>query len=68
MPTNEDKINVELIKTSMSEKKITLFSLKNKDWKKVNVDTVKLNKFIPNIPTGNITELNELIYAEAELV
>ena len=36
--------------------------------KKFSLETEKVNEFWPNIPTGNITELNELIYAGAKLV
>ena len=32
------------------------------------VETEKINKLLPNIPTDNITKLNELIYAGAKLV
>ena len=35
MLTQENKINAELIKKIMTEKKIGLSSLKNQDWKKV---------------------------------
>ena len=34
----------------------------------IKVETENVNKLIPNIPTGNITELNELSYTEAKLV
>ena len=34
MLTQEDKINVELIKKIMTEKKIKLSSLRNEDWEK----------------------------------
>ena len=52
----------------MSEKKTTLPSLRSYDWKKVKVETEKINKLLSNIPTGDIIELNELIYAGARLV
>ena len=64
----EDKTNVELIKKVISEHKTTLPSLRNQDWKKVQVETEKVNKLLKYIPTDNITELNELIYAGAKLV
>ena len=68
MSTLEDKINGELIKKIMTEKKITLLSFGNQDWKKVEIETEKVNKLLPNIPTGNITELKVLVYARAKLV
>ena len=52
----------------MTEKKITLPSLRSQDWKNVKVETEKVNKLLPNIPMDNITELSELIYAGAKLV
>ena len=52
----------------MSKKKITLPSLRNQNWKKVKEETEKVNKLLPNIPTDNITELKQLIYAGAKLV
>ena len=52
----------------MTEKKTTLPSLRKEDWKKVKVETEKINKLLIYISTDNITELNELIYAEAKLV
>ena len=51
----------------MTEKKITLPSFGNKDLKKATVETEKISKLLTNIPTGDITELNELIYAGAKL-
>ena len=38
----EDKMNVELIKKIMTEKKTTLPSLRNQDGKKVKVETKKV--------------------------
>ena len=67
MLAQEDKINVELVKKIMTENKITLLSLRNQDYKKVKVENEKVNKSLLNIPTDNITELNELIYAGAKL-
>ena len=46
----------------MTEKKNLLPSLRNQDWKKVKIETEKVNKLLANFQTGNITELNELIY------
>ena len=34
----------------------------------MKVETEKANKLLPNIPIGNITELNELIYAGVKQV
>ena len=51
----------------MTEKKTTLLSIWNQDWKK-SVETEKVNKLLPNIPTSNITKLNVLTYAEPKLV
>ena len=53
----EIKINIELIKKMMNEKKTTLPSFKNQDWKNVTVETK--NKILLYIPTANITELNK---------
>ena len=67
MLTQEDKINVEVIKKIMVQKKTTFLSLWNQDWEKVKVETGGVKKLLINIPTNNITELNELIYARAKL-
>ena len=40
----------------MTEKKTTLPSLMNQDWKKVKAETEKVNKLLPYIPSGNITK------------
>ena len=59
----------------MSEKKSTLPWLRNQDWKTVKVETKKKknqkkkkNELFTHISTDSITELNELIYAEAKVV
>ena len=62
------KINVDIIKRIMSEKKTTLPSLRNKDWRTVKSETEKVNDLLTNILTNDITELNDLIYAGAKLV
>ena len=36
--------------------------------RKFNVETEKVDKLIPNTPTGNINNLNELIQAGLKLV
>ena len=62
----EDKINLELIRKIMTWKKTTLPSLRNHDWKKVNEEKQKEKKLFRYIPTCNMTEINELIYADAK--
>ena len=52
----------------MNEKKTTLPSHRNQDWKKVKVETVKVNKLLPNIPVYNISKSNKLIYTRTRLV
>ena len=47
----------------MSEKKTTLSSLRNQDWRTVKSETEKVNALLTNVPTDDITELNDLIYA-----
>ena len=47
---------------------MTLPSLSKQEWKTAKVETEKTNKLLTNIPTGNITELNVLIYAGVRLV
>ena len=66
--TQEEKMNIEILKRIMSEKKTTLPSLRNQDGKTARVETYKINELLTHISTYNITELNELIYAEAKLV
>ena len=52
----------------MSEKKTTLRSLRNIDWKTVEAETGKINELLTHISTNNMTELNKLISAWAKLV
>ena len=59
--------NLEIIKGIMSEKKTTLPSHRNDDWKTVKAQTEKINALL-NITTSNFTELNVLIIARANLV
>ena len=68
MLTQRDKIDVELRKKIITEKKTTFSSLKNQNRKNVNGETKKVNKLLSNILTDNITELNKLIYTRAKLV
>ena len=51
----------------MSEKKTTLFSLWKQDWRTVKSETERENDLFTNIPTNDITELMDLIYAGAKL-
>ena len=60
-------MNVETLKKMMSEKKNTLPSLKHQNWKTVKAETEKINELLVHI-SSNITELNDRIYAGANLV
>ena len=66
--SQEQKVNLENVKRIMSGEKTILLSLRNIEWKTLKTDTNKINHILPYIPTINITELNELIYAGAKLV
>ena len=66
--TQEEKMNVDIIKRIMSEKKTTLASLRHQDWRTVKSETDKMNDLLTNIPTNDITESDDLIYVEAKLV
>ena len=60
-----NRINVEMMKWIMSEKKTALPFRRNQDWKKNSQDRNRKNKrFINNYP---ITESNDLINAKAKL-
>ena len=52
----------------MNNEKTTLPSLSNIEWRTLNIETNRINHILSYIPTNNITELNELIYAGAKLV
>ena len=52
----------------MSSEKAILPSLRNIEWKTLKIEKNKINHILPYIPTNNITELNELIIADAKLV
>ena len=52
----------------MSEKKTTLPSLRNQEWRTVKSKTEKVNDLLINIPTNDIMDLNDLIYAREKLV
>ena len=66
--SQEHKINLENVKRIMRREKTILPSLRNIEWKTLKIETNKINYILPYIPTNNITELNELIYAGAKLV
>ena len=51
----------------MSENKIT-FPRRNQDWKTVKSETEKVNDLLTSIPTNDIKELNDLIFAGAKSV
>ena len=50
MITLEDKINEALMKKMMTEKKTTLPSLRNQDWKNDKVETEKSKQIFPKYP------------------
>ena len=56
------------MKRIMSAKKIILASLTDHNWRTVKLETEKINDLLTNIPTSDITELNDLIYARTKLV
>ena len=66
--SQEKMINLENVKRIMNCEKTTLPSLRNIEWKTLKIETSKINHILYYIPTNNITELNELIYAGAKLV
>ena len=66
--SQEQKANLENVKRIMNSEKTILPSLRNIEWKTLKTETNKINHILPYIPTNNITELNELIYAGAKLV
>ena len=62
--SQEQKVNLENVKRIMNSEKAILPSLRNIEWKTLKIETNKINHILP---TNNITELNELIYAGAKL-
>ena len=66
--SQQQKANLENVKRIMNSEKTILPSLRNIEWKTLKTETNKINHILPYIPTNNITELNELIYAGAKLV
>ena len=61
-------MNTDILKRIMSEKKTSLPSLRNQDWKTVKAETAKINELSTHILMKNITKLNEVIYAGAKLI
>ena len=53
----EEKINVEIIKRMMSEKKTPLSALRNKHRTIILVETEKINGLLKHISTNNIKKL-----------
>ena len=66
--SKKEKAYIDTVKRIMSEKKTTLPSLRNQDWRTVKSETEKVNDLLTNIPTNDTTELNDLIYAGAKLI
>ena len=62
----EDRENVELKKLWMKRRLHNPLS-GIKTWKKIKVETVRVNILFKPIPTDNITEINGVIYARAKL-
>ena len=61
-------MNIKIKKIVMPDKKTTLQSPRNQDWKTVKTETEKINESFTNTLTNNITELNGPIYAGVKLV
>ena len=61
----EEKMNIAIIKRIMSEKKTSLPSLRNWDWKTIKTKTKNINELLTHISKNNIKELSEFIYAIA---
>ena len=66
--SQEQKANLENVNRIMNIEKTILPSIRNIEWKRIKTETNKINHILPYIPTNNLTELNELIYAGAKLV
>ena len=62
------KTNINATRKIMSEKRTTLPSLRKQDWRTIISETEKVNDLLTNIPTNDITYLNDLIYGGAKLV
>ena len=66
--TPEQKVNLKNFKRIVNREKTNLPSLRNLEWRIFKNKPNKINQVIPYILTNNITESNELIYAETKLV
>ena len=66
--TQEQKLILKNLKRILNSEKTTLPSLRNIEWGIVKAETNKVNQVLTYIPTNNITDSNELIYAGAKLV
>ena len=64
----EKKTNRDTIRIIMSERKNILPSFRNQDWRTVLSETENVNKLLTNIPSNDITELNDLIYEGEKIV
>ena len=62
------RINIDTTRRIVCEKKTTSLSLRNQDWRTVKSETENVNDLLTNIPTNDVTELHDLIYAGAKLV
>ena len=56
--TRIKKMNIEIIKRIISEKKTTLPLLRNQDWNTVKAETEKINELLIHISMNNITKFN----------
>ena len=66
--TQEQKLILKNLRRILNSEKTTLPSLRNIEWRIVKAKTNKVSQVLTSIPTNNITDLNELIYAGAKLV
>ena len=66
--TQEKKVILEYLKRILNSERTTLPLLRNIEWRIVKAETNKVNQVLTYIPTNNITDLNELIYAGEKLV
>ena len=66
MPTQADKINVELKKKIMTNRRLNYYPFETRV-KKVKVEIERTSKLLTTIPMGNISELNKLIYTGGKL-
>ena len=66
--TQEQNFILKIFKRILNSEKSTLPSFRNIEWRIVKAETNKVNQVLTYIPTNNITDLNELIYAGEKLV